>query len=131
MGKYVATEVIKLMMRKNLKIINSNVLILGFTFKEDCPDVRNTRVIDIYQELINFDIKVDVFDPWANREEVMQSYNINILSKDVNLNKSHYSAIILAVAHKEFLNLNISTRNDLVVFDVKGILAKSSVDGRL
>jgi UDP-N-acetyl-D-galactosamine dehydrogenase len=131
MGKYVATEVIKLMMRKNLKIINSKVLILGFTFKEDCPDVRNTRVIDIYQELINFDIKVDVYDPWANREEVMQSYNINILGKDVNLDKSHYSAIILAVAHKEFLNLNISTRNDLVVFDVKGILAKSSVDGRL
>ncbi len=131
MGKYVATEVVKLMMRKNLKIINSKVLILGFTFKEDCPDVRNTRVIDIYQELMNFDIKVDVYDPWANRDEVMQVYNINVLNKNFSIDKSKYSAIILAVAHKEFLKLNISKRNDLVVFDVKSILSKSSVDGRL
>jgi UDP-N-acetyl-D-galactosamine dehydrogenase len=131
MGKHVATEVVKLMMRKDLKVIDSKVLILGFTFKEDCPDVRNTRVIDIFQELINFDIKVDVLDPWANKEEVKKDYNINLLDKDVNIDTSHYSAIILAVAHKLFLRMNISKNNNLVLFDVKGILPKSSVDGRL
>ena len=131
MGKHVATEVVKLMMRKDLKVIDSKVLILGFTFKEDCPDVRNTRVIDIFQELMNFDINVDVHDPWANKEEVMKDYNINLLDKNVNIDTSHYSAIILAVAHKDFLSLNISKNNNLVIFDVKGILPKSFVDGRL
>jgi UDP-N-acetyl-D-galactosamine dehydrogenase len=131
MGKHVATEVVKLMMRKDLKIIDAKVLILGFTFKEDCPDVRNTRVIDIFQELMNFDINVDVHDPWANKEEVMKDYNINLLDKNVNIDTSHYSAIILAVAHKLFLSMNISKNNNLVLFDVKGILPKSSVDGRL
>ena len=131
MGKHVATEVVKLMMRKDLKVIDSKVLILGFTFKEDCPDVRNTRVIDIFKELINFDINVDVHDPWANKEEVMKDYNINLLDKNVNIDTSHYSAIILAVAHKDFLSLNISKNNNLVIFDVKGILPKSFVDGRL
>jgi UDP-N-acetyl-D-galactosamine dehydrogenase len=131
MGKHVATEVVKLMMRKDLKVIDSKVLILGFTFKEDCPDVRNTRVIDIFKELINFDINVDVHDPWANKEEVMKDYNINLLDKNVNIDTSHYSAIILAVAHKDFLSLNISNNNNLVIFDVKGILPKSLVDGRL
>jgi UDP-N-acetyl-D-galactosamine dehydrogenase len=131
MGKHVATEVVKLMMRKDLKIIDAKVLILGFTFKEDCPDVRNTRVIDIFQELMNFDINVDVHDPWANKEEVMKDYYINLLDKNVNIDTSHYSAIILAVAHKLFLSMNISKNNNLVLFDVKGILPKSSVDGRL
>ena len=129
MGRHVATEVVKLMMRKDLKVINSRVLILGFTFKEDCPDVRNTRVIDIFQELRNFDINVDVHDPWANKDEVIKDYNINLL--DENVNTSHYSAIVLAVAHERFLKMNISKNNNLVVFDVKGILPKSSVDGRL
>jgi UDP-N-acetyl-D-galactosamine dehydrogenase len=131
MGKHVATEVVKLMMRKDLKVIDSKVLILGFTFKEDCPDVRNTRVIDIYNELKSFDVHVDVHDPWASKDEVMQDYNINLLDKNVSIDTSHYSAIILAVAHKEFLSLNMSKSKDLVLFDVKGILPKSSVDGRL
>jgi UDP-N-acetyl-D-galactosamine dehydrogenase len=131
MGKHVANEVVKLMLRKDLKIIGSKVLILGFTFKEDCPDVRNTKVMDIFQELVNFDIIVDVHDPWASKEEVMKDYNINLLDKNVIIDTSYYSAIILAVAHKEFLSLNMSKNNDLVLFDVKGILPKSSVDGRL
>jgi UDP-N-acetyl-D-galactosamine dehydrogenase len=131
MGKYVATEVVKLMMRKDLKVIDSKVLILGFTFKEDCPDVRNTRVVDIFHELISFDINVDVHDPLANKEEVMKEFNINLLDKNVNIDTSHYSAIILAVGHKDFLSLNISKNNNLVLFDVKGILPKSFVDGRL
>jgi UDP-N-acetyl-D-galactosamine dehydrogenase len=114
-----------------MKVIDSKVLILGFTFKEDCPDVRNTRVIDIFQELINFDINVDVHNPWANKEEVTKDYNINLIDKNVDFDTSIYSAIILAVADKDFLILNISKNNNLVLFDVKGILPKSSVDGRL
>jgi UDP-N-acetyl-D-galactosamine dehydrogenase len=131
MGKHVATEVIKLMMRKNLKVIDSKVLILGFTFKEDCPDVRNTRVIDIYNELKSFDMEVDVYDPWADPKDVMHEYAINIFNKENRPNLSDYSAIILAVAHKEFLKLEIQKSENRVVFDVKGILSKSKVDARL
>ena len=129
MGKHVATEVVKLMMRKDLKVIDSKVLILGFTFKEDCPDVRNTRVIDIYNELRNFDINVDVYDPWANLEEVMHEYGITVVNE---LPSEKYSAAILAVSHKEFGNLDIrAIVNNGVVFDVKGVLNKELVDARL
>ena len=129
MGKYVATEVVKLMMRKDLKVIGSKVLLLGFTFKEDCPDVRNTRVIDIYNELRNFDVEVDVYDPWANPIEVKLEYHIQI-SNSIPVRK--YSAIILAVAHKEFLDLDIrSFTPNGVVYDVKGILPKEVIDSRL
>jgi UDP-N-acetyl-D-galactosamine dehydrogenase len=129
MGKYVATEVVKLMMRRDLKIIASKVLLLGFTFKEDCPDVRNTRVIDIYNELRNFDIEVDIYDPWASPKEVKHEYNIQI-SNSIPVGK--YSAIILAVAHKEFLDLDIrSFTPNGVVYDVKGILPKEIIDSRL
>ena len=131
MGKHVATEVIKLMMRKNLKVIDSKVLILGFTFKEDCPDVRNTRVIDIYNELKSFDMDVDVYDPWADPREVMHEYGINIFNQENKPSLSDYSAIILAVAHKEFLPMEIQKSVNQVVFDVKGILEKSKVDARL
>jgi UDP-N-acetyl-D-galactosamine dehydrogenase len=129
MGKHVATEVVKLMMRKDLKVIDSKVLILGFTFKEDCPDVRNSRVIDIYQELKNFDINVDVYDPWANPDEVMHEYGVRVVNE---LPKEEYSSAILAVAHREFSNLNIrSLVGNGVVFDVKGVLSKDQVDARL
>lgn len=129
MGKHVATEVVKLMMRKDLKVIASRVLILGFTFKEDCPDVRNTRVIDIYNELKNFDIQVDVYDPWANKDEVLHEYGIEVVNE---LPTQAYSAAILAVAHKKFESLNIRQRiGNGVVYDVKGVLPKDQVDARL
>lgn len=131
MGKHVATEVIKLMMRKDLKVIDSKVLILGFTFKEDCPDVRNTRVIDIYNELRSFDMEVDVYDPWANPAEVSHEYGIDIKSGDQAPPLEAYSAVILAVAHKQFKALQIQKSAKQVVFDVKGILDKSKVDSRL
>jgi len=131
MGKHVATEVIKLMMRKDLKVIDSKVLILGFTFKEDCPDVRNTRVIDIYNELKSFDIDIDIYDPWANPEEVRHEYGIEIISGKNAPELNLYSAIILAVSHSQFLQLSIEKSSSLVVFDVKGILDKSKVDARL
>jgi UDP-N-acetyl-D-glucosamine/UDP-N-acetyl-D-galactosamine dehydrogenase len=131
MGKHVATEVVKLMMRKNLKVIGSKVLILGFTFKEDCPDVRNTRVIDIYNELRSFDVQVDVHDPWANCDEVKLNYGIEVLSQIPE--ESQYSAVVLAVAHEKFHRLSIRNLvgDSGVIYDVKGILPKSLVDARL
>lgn len=131
MGKHVATEVIKLMMRKDLKVIDAKVLILGFTFKEDCPDVRNTRVIDIYKELKSFDMEVDVYDPWANPEEVSHEYGIEILSGDLAPEITQYSAVILAVSHQKFNSLKLSKSPTQVLYDVKGFLDKKLVDSRL
>jgi UDP-N-acetyl-D-galactosamine dehydrogenase len=129
MGKHVATEVVKLIMKKDLKVIGSKILLLGFTFKEDCPDVRNTRVIDIYNELRNFEINVDVYDPWANPEEVKKEYGIQISNHKPG---GQFDAVILAVAHKEFLELDVrSFVNNGVIYDVKGILPKEIVDSRL
>lgn len=129
MGKYVAQETIKSMMRKDIKIIEAKVLLLGITFKENCPDVRNTRVIDIYQELKSFDINVDVFDPRANPIDVFEEYGISLIQSQPDL--STYAAIILAVSHDEFKSMNIRKSNSLVVFDVKGMLPSDCVDGRL
>ena len=131
MGSHVATEVVKLMMRKNIQVVDSKVLILGFTFKEDCPDVRNTRVIDIYDELRTFDMKVDVYDPWTNSEEVKAEYGIETLSGVSEEDISAYSAIVLAVAHKRFASLKIASSESRIVYDVKSILPKECVDGRL
>ena len=129
MGQYVATEVVKLMMKKDLKIISSKVLLLGFTFKENCPDVRNTRVIDIYYELKNFDIQVVIYDPWASPEEVKKEYGIEILNV---LPTCQFAGVVLTVAHKEFLEFDIrSLVKDGVVYDVKGFLPKEMVDARL
>ena len=131
MGKHVATEVVKLMMRKDLKVIDSKVLILGFTFKEDCPDIRNTRVIDIYNELKSFDVQVDIYDPWVNGDDVKHEYGIEVLAQISE--ESQYLAAILAVAHEKFRSISI--RNLVgesgVIYDVKGILPKSQVDARL
>jgi UDP-N-acetyl-D-galactosamine dehydrogenase len=129
MGKHVATEVVKLIMKKDLKVIDSRVLLLGFTFKEDCPDVRNTRVIDIYNELRNFEINVEVYDPWANPEEVKKEYGIEISNQPPI---GQFDALILAVAHKKFLELDVrSFVNNGVIYDVKGILPKEVIDSRL
>lgn len=131
MGKYVAGQTLKFMMKKNLKIIGSKVLILGFTFKENCPDFRNTGVIDIYRELKIFDINVDIHDPWVDPEPVKYEYDIDIIDFIPSQDVKKYSAIILAVAHKQFLSLEITKSDKLVIFDVKGILSKENVDGRL
>jgi UDP-N-acetyl-D-galactosamine dehydrogenase len=129
MGKYVANEVIKLMMKKDIKVLNSRVLLLGFTFKENCPDFRNTRVIDIYNELLNFDIKVELHDPWVNRKEVKEEYGIDVVN---DLPVGLFDALILAVAHKEFLSLDVrSLAPDGIVYDVKGLIPRELVDSRL
>lgn len=131
MGKYVASETIKYMLRKNIQVPDSKVLILGFAFKENCPDVRNTRVIDIYYELKAFDINVEVYDPWADPKEVFQEYGIELIKNDIDNILSSYAAIILAVAHDEFKQLRIKSSDRQVIFDVKGFLPKSCIDARL
>jgi UDP-N-acetyl-D-galactosamine dehydrogenase len=130
MGKYVATEVIKLMLKKDIKVKHSNVLVLGFTFKEDCPDVRNTKVIDIINELKTYDVNVTIFDPWANPEEVMHEYGV--ISQN-EMPKANYDAVILAVSHNEFLKMNLQNLlNDTAIFyDVKGCMIGEFVDSRL
>ncbi|MDN3204751.1 nucleotide sugar dehydrogenase [Algoriphagus sediminis] len=131
MGKHVSTEVIKHMMRKDLKVIDAKVLILGFTFKENCPDVRNTRVIDIYRELKSFDVDVEVYDPWADVEEVKHEYKIDIRTGKDMPNLEDYSGVILAVAHEEFKSIDLRKSPERVVYDVKAFLPKENVDARL
>jgi len=130
MGVFVATKVIKLMISKGIPIKNSNILILGITFKENCPDIRNTKVIDIYKELITYGVNVDVDDPWANKNDVMDEYGIELTE---TLNLQEYQAIILTVAHKEYTHLKIDELNksNVVVFDTKSVLDKAVVDSRL
>lgn len=129
MGIYVANQVIKLMIKKGHKIENSNVLVLGVTFKENCPDIRNSKVIDLINELKEFDCHVDVHDPLAEKEEVLFEYKIRLLDK---LEKK-YDAIILAVAHDKFKELVIGrlTHESTVVYDIRNFVDNKIVDGRL
>ncbi len=131
MGAYVAGEVVKLMLRAGRQVRGAKALILGITFKENCPDIRNTRVVDIYHELLSYGMEVDIFDPWANLQEVHHEYGINILS-DYPRNNG-YEAIVLAVAHDAFRNIDILTHKQkgTIIYDVKGILPKDLVDARL
>lgn len=130
MGMFVANKVIKLMIAKGHKVKGAKALILGVTFKENCPDTRNTKVTDIYNELKQFGLIVDVYDPWADSHEVEEEYGIK-LTTSVDGNK--YNAIILAVSHNEFLTMNLDAikEQDAVVFDTKAFLPRETVDGRL
>lgn len=131
MGSFVANKVIKLMISNDHKIKGAKVLIMGITFKENCPDVRNTRVVDMYHELISFGLNVDIYDPFADADEVMYEYGISILSrlKDDAL----YNGIIVAVAHDDFLNFDYGKIKapQAVIFDIKACLDRNIVDGRL
>jgi UDP-N-acetyl-D-galactosamine dehydrogenase len=129
MGAYVAQEVVKLMIKRQRPVLNARILVLGMTFKENCPDIRNTRVIDIIQELRSYDTQVDSYDPWANKQEVQYEYGIDLIDQP----EGPYDAIILAVSHKEFLALDLNTlkAENGLVYDVKGFLPKERVDARL
>lgn len=129
MGYYVANRVIKKMIQRGHTIAGSNVLVLGITFKENCPDIRNSRVIDLIREFQEYSCKVDVYDPWADAAEVKHEYDVDLSSKPRN----GYDAIVLAVAHNEFLNMDfIGLGNgNTVIYDIKGLLDKSMVDERL
>ena len=130
LGEHVANLVVKLMLKKGIQVLNSHILILGFTFKENCPDARNTKVIDIIHTLQQYHANVDVFDPWINPEEIENIYQLKVNNK---LSDQKYDAVILAVAHNQFTNIDIAsiTKNEHVLFDVKGFLEKEIVDGRL
>lgn len=131
MGAYVANQTIKCMNKKGVMVKDSKILILGVTFKENCPDIRNTKIVDIYHTLLEYTSNITIYDPWANKEHVKHEYGIcveNELPKDAK-----FDAVILAVAHKEFQELDISdlVNKGGVVYDVKGILPRTIIDGRL
>lgn len=130
MGMHVANKVVKLLIDKGVQIKGAKSLILGVTFKENCPDIRNTRVVDIYQELKQFGMDVDIFDPWVNAMEVKHEYGIDVLD---HLNGEVYSSVIVAVAHNEFKTLNFKKwkDSDTVIFDTKSFVDRKLVDGRL
>ena len=129
MGIFVANKLVKLLINKGQKIAGAKTLMLGITFKENCPDIRNSRVVDIYKELVDFGMDVDVYDPWANAAEVMHEHGIDLVSKLA----SSYQAIVLTVAHNEFLNLPFAAlkAENGVIFDIKSILSKDLADARL
>ena len=134
MGIFVANKMIKLMIQKGHTIKGSRVLVLGITFKENCPDIRNSKVIDVIRELQEFGINVDVYDPWADKEEVKREYSINLIENG-ELRIESYDGVVLAVAHKEFKEIESKIKeiknNNLIVYDIKGFFDKSIVDGRL
>ena len=131
MGDYVANQTIKLMNKSGVLVKDSSILILGITFKENCPDIRNTRVVDIHSTLSEYTSNITVFDPWANADRVKKEYNINI-ANSLSMDKK-YDAIILAVSHEQFANTNWRNllNNNGIIYDVKGFLDKNQVDGRL
>lgn len=132
MGNYVAHEVVKLMIGKDCKVKGGKVLVLGITFKENCPDIRNSKVIDVIEELQKYNLDVDVYDPWAEPSEVDREFGISLISEKEELSNS-YDAVILTVSHNEFKSLNVKdyTATNSVVFDVKSFLNKEQIDGRL
>jgi UDP-N-acetyl-D-galactosamine dehydrogenase len=129
MGKYVAMEVVKLMLQKSIKVKGANILIMGITFKEDCPDVRNTKVIDVIHEIKSYGTKLTIYDPWADSEEVKEQYNLKTTR---TLPNKTFDAVILTVAHSEFHKVDLKSllKENSVLYDVKGFI-KQKVGGRL
>jgi len=129
MGEYVASQVVKLMIKKGVTINGANLLMLGITFKENCPDVRNTKIVDVVKALEDYGIQVSIYDPWASVEEVLKEYGLTIHNEPPTV---IFDAIVLGVAHNEFLDLNIDAlkNRNSVVYDVKGILGDKT-DGKL
>ena len=130
MGEYVADRVVKLMLKKGIAVLGSHILLLGFTFKENCPDVRNTKVIDIIHHLEQYNVKVTIFDPWANSAVAKHEYGVDVVNE---FPQGEYDAAVLAVAHNKFKELDIPAhlKAHHVIFDVKGFLPREIIDGRL
>jgi len=133
MGAYVVQRVVKLMNQRRIGVMDANVLVMGLTFKENCPDLRNTRVVDIVRELRDYNVQVDVYDPWVDANEAKHEYNIELIQEPL---VGHYDAIILAVAHHQFRALGPERirqfgKPNAVLFDVKYVLPADTVDGRL
>jgi UDP-N-acetyl-D-galactosamine dehydrogenase len=133
MGEYVVNQVVKLMNKKGILVKDVHILILGITFKENCPDIRNTRVVDIYEILKEYTPNITVFDPHAHPKEIEEEYHIIIQTNDIESLKHQFDAVILAVAHNEFKSINLCDfgKENCVVYDVKGVADKAQIDGRL
>ncbi|NNM07739.1 MAG: nucleotide sugar dehydrogenase [Flavobacteriaceae bacterium] len=132
MGEYVATEVVKLMIQKECKVKHGSVLVMGITFKENCPDIRNSKVIDVIEELNKYNLKVDVYDPWASKDEVTKEFGLELCTSEDELANA-YDAVVLAVSHKEFKDFDVQSYRNTpsVLFDVKAFYDKNQTDGRL
>lgn len=130
-GGFIAQKVIKLMIQKQIRIAGSKVLILGFTFKENCSDTRNTKVVDVVRELLEYNVSVDVYDPYACRDKTVAEYGIDLMQNEPDLRQ--YDRIILAVGYDEFAQMDFSFMKDqdAILFDVRGVLPRLWVDGRL
>jgi UDP-N-acetyl-D-galactosamine dehydrogenase len=133
MGSYVADQVSKLMTKKRIHIVDSNILIMGFAFKENCPDLRNTRIVDLVTEFDNFNCNIDIYDPWVDKKEAYDEYGLELISNPIN---NKYDAILLAVAHNEFKKLSLKQiksfgKKNHVLYDIKYLLNVNEVDGRL
>tara|TARA_B110000003_G_scaffold263389_1_gene287000 strand:+ start:1361 stop:2644 length:1284 start_codon:yes stop_codon:yes gene_type:complete len=130
MGNYVASEIVKRMIKGDIAVNNSNILILGFTFKENCPDIRNTKVVDVIDSLKSYGVNIIIHDPWANAEEVMLEYGLKSIK---SLTNEKFDAIVLAVAHQEFKSLNLKQHrfDKSVVYDIKNFLSKDVIDSSL
>jgi len=130
MGEYVASQIVKLMIKKGISVLNSELLMLGITFKENCPDVRNTKIVDVIRSLESYGIKVTTFDPWASPEEVNHEYGLETTN---TLPNAKFDSIVLGVAHKEFTSLDLDNnkKDKAIVYDVKGVLENNKVDGKL
>ena len=130
MGKFVAKKIVRLMTDKDIEVVEANILILGVTFKENCPDIRNTKIIDVYEELVSLGANVEVFDSVANKHEVKEELSIDLIS---DYNKKKYTAIVLAVAHDDFksIDFNALKHEKTVIFDAKSFLPSNCIDGRL
>lgn len=133
MGQYIAAEVVKLMIKKEQRIAKAKVLVMGITFKENCPDIRNSHAIDVVRGLHDFGCRVTVFDPWADPEDVMREYGRKSVKDAAEIPEKEYDAVVLAVAHRDFRNFDVRRclKEKAVVFDIKGFLPRELVDGRL
>ena len=133
MGDYVANQIIKLMNKKGVMVKDAKILILGITFKENCPDIRNTKVVDIYHTLKEYSNNIIVYDPWANPDAVRHEYGIEVVNNSKSLKTCEYDVVVLAVAHKEFLDIKIKEllNDNGIIYDVKGVLERTIIDGRL
>ena len=129
MADYVASQIVKLLLKKDIAIKNATLLLLGITFKENCPDVRNTKIVDVVRSLQEYGIQCTIYDPWAKPDEVYYEYNITTVQQ---IPANTFDAIVLAVAHNEFLNLDFDALKNKksVIYDVKSVL-KIAVDGKL
>ena len=133
MGEYIVDRLVKLMAQRRINVVDSRVLVLGLAFKENCPDIRNTRVVDVVEALKSYNVQVDVHDPWVDPQAATSEYNIQLITSP---SSNSYDAVVLAVAHDEFLTLGstgIKTflKPEHVLFDVKGVLPRAEVTARL